>query len=165
GHNIWEVRQVAKVAKEMKVSTQMGNHGHSNNALREVQEWIADGAIGKVREVHAYSVYGGWVNHKGRPTNTPPVPASLNWDLWLGVRPERPYSPEYAPYNWRGWWPFGNGCLGDLGAHHTDHAVTSLKLTSPRTVVAEPIPADSEVVPDKAHYTWEFDARGDMRPV
>ena len=96
-HNVWEIRQVAKVAKETGVATQMGNHGHSHNSLREVCEWVADGAIGAVHEVHAWTSVGNWVEHFGRPSSTPPVPAGFNWDLWLGVREFRPYSPEYAP--------------------------------------------------------------------
>ena len=83
-HNVWEARQVAKVAKETGVATQMGNQGHSGEGIRQTCEWIWDGAIGPVREVHAWSDTGQWVRTPGRPTETPPVPAGFNWDLWLG---------------------------------------------------------------------------------
>ncbi len=89
-HNVWEARQVAKVAKETGVATQMGNQGHSGEGIRQTCEWIWDGAIGPVREVHAWSDTGKWTLTPGRPKDTPPVPAGLNWDLWLGPCEPRP---------------------------------------------------------------------------
>ncbi|MFI5380434.1 MAG: Gfo/Idh/MocA family protein [Tepidisphaerales bacterium] len=165
GHNIWEVRQMAKVAKETGVATQMGNHGHSGEGIRQTCEWIWDGAIGKITEVYGWSGAAGWSKGPGRPKETPPVPANLNWDLWLGVRPERPYSPAYAPYNWRGWWEFGTGCFGDMACHNIDPAVWALKLEHATSVEAKGQPVDSEVVPQKATFTFQFPARGDMPPV
>ena len=114
--NIWEGRIVAKVAKETGVATQMGNFGRSSEGHRQTAEWIWDGAIGPVREVHAWGAAGGFAKGKGRPEGTPDVPAGLNWDLWLGPAERRPYHPAYAPFNWRGWWAFGGGGLPDVGS-------------------------------------------------
>ena len=165
-HNIWEVRQVAKVAKETGVATQMGNQGHSGEGLRLTSEWIADGAIGPVREVHAWSTAGGWRKQPGRPQDTPPVPAGLNWDLWLGPRQERPYNPAYAPYNWRGWWAFGTGCVGDMACHNMDPAVMALKLESPTSVEGICDVIDDEVTALKpSKIIYQFGPRGDMPEV
>ncbi len=164
-HNVWEARQVAKVAKETGVATQLGNQGHSGEAIRTTVEWIWDGAIGAIREVHAWSDAGAWVNHRGRPTDTPPVPAGFNWDLWQGPREARPYHPEYAPYNWRGWWSFGGGCIGDMACHNLDPAVWALDLKDPLTIEASASGVDSEVAPPGAIYNYRFGARGDKPPV
>jgi predicted dehydrogenase len=164
-HNVWEARHVAQVAKETGVATQMGNHGHSGEGLRATAEMIWDGAIGAVREVHAWSDAGKWVKHFGLPADKPPVPSTLNWDLWLGTRTERPYSPEYAPYNWRGWWAFGGGCIGDMACHNLDPAVFSLKLQHPESIEASTTMVDSDVVPPGSMYTYRFGARGDQPPV
>jgi predicted dehydrogenase len=164
-HNVWEARQVARVAKETGVATQMGNQGHSGEGIRLTCEWIWDGAIGAIREVHAWSDAGRWVDHTGRPKNTPEVPAGFNWDLWLGPRAERPYHAEYAPYNWRGWWAFGGGAIGDMACHNLDPAVWALDLKDPLTIEATAPGVDSEVVSPGAIYHYTFGARGDKPPV
>ncbi|MFC1766277.1 Gfo/Idh/MocA family oxidoreductase, partial [Planctomycetota bacterium] len=105
-HTIYEVQQLTKAACAAGVQTQMGNQGHSSNAIRDLKEWIADDAVGKVREVHAWSdrPVGGrpWSDFAvcARPTDTPPIPKTLDWDLWLGPVPRRPYHPEYVPLKW-----------------------------------------------------------------
>ena len=164
-HNVWEARQVVKVAKETGVATQMGNQGHSGEGLRQTAEWIWNGAIGAVKEVHAWSDATGWVNHWGRPQGKPAVPSGFKWDLWLGVRPERDYHPEYHPYNWRGWWAFGGGSIGDMAPHNIDPAVFALKLEHPLSIEASTPRVDGEVVPTGALYTYRFGPRGDMPPV
>ncbi len=164
-HNVWEARQVAKVAKETGVATQMGNHGHSGEGIRATCEWIWAGAIGTVREVHAWSDTGRWVNGKGRPKDTPPVPAGFNWDLWLGPRPTRPYHPSYAPYNWRGWWSFGTGGIGDMSCHNLDPAVWALDLKDPLSVEASSPGVDSEVTCDCTMYHFRFGQRGQYPPI
>ncbi len=119
-HSIWECRQVAQAAREAGVATQLGNQGQATEENRLVSEFIWDGAIGPVHEVHA------WCNRPissrgvGRPKDTPPVPATLDWDLWLGPAKYRPYNPAYLPFRWRGWWDFGTGVLGDIGCHQLD---------------------------------------------
>lgn len=164
-HNIWEARMVAKVAKETGVATQMGNQGHSGEGIRMTCEWIWAGAIGNIREVHAWSDAGGWAKGPGRPKDTPPVPKGLNWDLWLGPREYRPYHPAYTPYNWRGWWAFGTGAIGDMACHNIDPAVWALKLESPISVEASAPGVDSEVVSQCAIFRYQFGPRGDMPPV
>ena len=165
-HNVWEVRRVAQVAKETGVATQMGNQGHSGEGPRQTCEWIWDGAIGPVREVHAWSDTGKWTTTPGRPKDTPPVPAGLNWDLWLGPRELRPYHPAYAPYNWRGWWAFGTGAIGDMACHNIDPAVWALKLEHPLRIEATTSLLDDEVAsPQGAIHTYRFGPRGDMPPV
>jgi predicted dehydrogenase len=168
GHNVWEVRQMAKVAKETGVATQMGNQGHSGSGVRMTCEWIWDGAIGPVREVHAWSDAGRWDWLKktpGRPSETSPVPAGLNWDLWLGPREVRPYHPAYAPYAWRGWWAFGTGSIGDMACHNLDPAVWALNLERPLSVEVSSTGVDSEVITSAGLYTYRFGPRGDQPPV
>jgi predicted dehydrogenase len=166
GHSVEEVRLMAKVARETGLATQMGNFGHSGAGIRMTCEWIWDGAIGPVREVHAWSSMGKWAEGMGRPKGTPPVPAGFNWDLWLGPREPRPYSPAYAPYSWRGWWAFGTGAIGDMACHNMDPAVEALRLGAPSSIEASAVgPVDSEVTTYGAMYTYRFPARGGMPPV
>jgi len=127
-HSVWEARQVAEAAREAGVATQLGNQGQASEGNRLVSEFIWDGAIGPVHEVHA------WCNRYisprgiGRPKETPPVPGTLDWDLWLGPAKQRPYHPCYLPFSWRGWWDFGTGVLGDIGCHQLDPVFRALKL-------------------------------------
>ncbi len=125
-HNIREARLVARVAKETGVATQMGNHGRSSEGHRQTVEWIKDGAIGAVREVHAWS--GNPRTRRRRLAGRGPgrQPAGLNWDLWLGPRAERPYSGKLAPFVWRWVWDFGNGTMPDMAPHHFDPAFNAL---------------------------------------
>lgn len=168
GHSVWEVRQMAQVAKETGVATQMGNQGHSGGGIRMTCEWIWDGAIGPVREVHAWSDAGRWDwlrKTPGRPAETPPVPAGFNWDLWLGPREPRPYHPAYAPYAWRGWWAFGTGTIGDMACHNLDPAVWALNLEQPLSVEASSVGVDGEVISAAGIYTYRFGPRGGQPPV
>jgi hypothetical protein len=115
-HNIWEARLVARVAKETGLATQMGNLGHSSENIRQTCEWLWAGAIGPVREVHAWVGATRWNKTlTTAPADTPPVPEGFNWDLWLGPREPRPYHPAYAPVKWRDFWAFGSGAIGDAG--------------------------------------------------
>lgn len=164
-HNIWEARTVARVAKETGVATQMGNQGRSGEGHRQTAEWIWDGAIGDVREVHAWSDAGRFATGTGRPEGTPPVPAGLNWNMWLGPRAERPYNPAYAPFNWRGWWAFGGGALPDMAVHNLDPAFNALNLDHPITVEATAPGVDSEVCSTGVFLTYRFGPRGEMGPV
>ena len=165
-HSIYEVRKLTEAAQQAKVATQMGNQGHSGEGVRLICEWIWDGAIGPVREVHAWSDVGGWAAGKtDRPKETPPVPSTLDWDLWLGPVPYRPYHPAYAPYNWRGWWDFGTGEIGDMACHVTDPAFWALKLGYPISVEASSTKVNSETTPVASIVRYDFPARGDMPPV
>jgi predicted dehydrogenase len=165
-HNVWEARAVARVAKETGVATQMGNQGRSSEGHRETAEWIWDGAIGAVREVHAWSGAGHFgPGTGGRPVGTPDVPKGLNWDLWLGPRESRPYNPAYAPFNWRGWWAFGGGALPDMAVHNLDPAFDALNLDSPETMEATAPGVDDEVCSTGLLVTYRFGARGNRGPL
>jgi predicted dehydrogenase len=166
-HNIWEARLVAKVAKETGAATQMGNIGHSTIGIRETCEWIWDGAIGTVREVHAWVAANRWNKTlTGRPTDTPPVPEGLNWDLWIGPREPRPYHPAYAPVTWRDFWAFGGGGLGDFGCHDLDAAMWALDLHEPSSVEGHPAgQTNREIAPHGEICYYQFPARGDKPPV
>jgi predicted dehydrogenase len=164
-HTVWEARQVAAVAKETGVATQMGNQGRSGEGHRQTCEWIWDGAIGAIREVHAWGGAGNFAQGAGRPRETPPVPPGLNWDLWLGTRETRPYNPAYAPFSWRGWWAFGGSGLADVGTHHMDPAFDALQLDTPETVEAYGSELDPEVAAPAIVATWRFPQRGKLAPV
>ena len=166
-HSIYETRLVTEAARKAGVATQMGNQGNSGEGMRLAVEWIRDGAIGPVREVHAYSSSGklAWTNLSARPEGAQPVPEGLNWDLWLGPAPERPYHSEYAPYNWRAWWDFGTGAIGDMACHNIDPAYWALDLGAPSTVEASATEFNDDTVPAGGIYTYEFPARGAMPPV
>jgi predicted dehydrogenase len=164
-HDIWEARAVARVAKETGVATQMGNQGRSTEGHRQTAEWIWDGAIGAVREVHAWGAAGNFASGHGRPQGTFVVPAGFNWDLWLGPREFRPYHPAYAPFNWRGWWSFGGGGLADVAVHHLDPAFNALELDAPETIEASGPNVDDEVATTGAFATWRFGATARRGPV
>lgn len=166
-HNIWEARFVAKVAKETGAATQMGNIGHSTEGIRDTCEWIWDGAIGTVREVHSWVGASRWNKSlTGRPTDTPTMPGGVNWDLWIGPREPRPYHPAYVPVTWRDFWAFGGGGLGDFGCHDMDAAMWALDLGLPTTVEAHPAgQTNEEIAPHGEICYYEFPARGDKPPV
>ena len=132
-HSVYEARILTEAARKYNVMTQMGNQGHSGDGARMICEWIWDGAIGPVREVHAWTNRPVWPQgiEVDRPKETPPVPETLDWDRWLGPAPYRPYHPCYLPDKWRAWWDFGTGSLGDLGCHILDPAFWALKLKYP----------------------------------
>jgi len=177
-HTLRECREITKAAKTANVMTSMGNQGHATEGARLTNEWIQAGVIGEVREVHVWSDRAGklWKQGIGRPEDTPPVPASLDWNLWLGPIQERPYNPAYAPFGWRGWWDFGTGALGDMGCHIIDHPVWALKLGAP-TAVESRVTHDgtlnakgvlnTETFPKAAIITYQFPERdgGKLPPV
>jgi predicted dehydrogenase len=133
---VYEARMLTETAREQKVATQMGNQGNSGEGVRLICEWIWDGAIGPVREVHAWTDRPVWPQGIPRPKETPPVPTSLDWDLWLGPAPVRPYHPTYHPFSWRAWSDFGTGALGDMACHILDPVFSALKLKYPTSVEA-----------------------------
>ena len=163
---VYEARTVAEAARAAGVATQMGNQGHSGDGIRMTVEWIRDGAIGPVREVHSWSagVFDA-AKHGGRPSERPPVPRELNWDLWLGPVAHRPYHPAYAPYTWRQWWAFGTGVLGDMACHNLDPAIWALDLGHPTTVEARRAGGNQEATPYAAQVHYQFPARGNQPPV
>ena len=160
-HSILEAREVARVARETGVATQMGNQGHSTDDIRRAVEWVRDGAIGKVHEVHAWRGGPNKPMPAERPPETPPVPEGLHWDLWLGPAKERPFHPEYAPQAFHYWWDFGSGTLGNFGCHTLDTPVWALDLKYPTFVEASSSPLSKETTPAVAMYHYQFPARGD----
>jgi predicted dehydrogenase len=133
-HSVYEARILTEAARKYGVVTQMGNQGHSGEGVRQICEWIWDGAIGDVHEVHAWTNRPVWPQGMARPEDTPPVPKTLDWDLWLGPAPYRPYHPAYHPWDWRAWVDFGTGALGDMACHVLDPVFWALKLKYPVSV-------------------------------
>ncbi len=173
-HTVYEARKLTEAARKMGVATQMGNQGHSQEGCRLVKEWIADGAIGDVREVHCWTNRPVWPQGILRPADAPAVPANLNWDLWLGPAPHRPYNPAYLPFNWRAWYDFGCGALGDMACHVMDAAFWALDLKYPISVQAsrgEQVTkmwervVNNETYPNASAVHYSFPARGNMPPV
>ena len=165
-HTVYEAHVISKLAKENpKLATQMGNQGHSNNGARSVVEIVRAGVIGPIREVHAWTDRPIWPQGINRPTDTPPVPKHVHWDLWLGPMPERPYNPAYHPFKWRGWWDFGTGALGDMACHVADTAFWALDLRAPTSIEAQSEGGTRETAPKWSVITYEFPERNGMPPV
>ncbi len=168
---VYEARALTKATREAGVATQMGNQGMAFEGNRLINEWIWDGAIGPVREVHAWSdrpTHNGqlfWAQGVDRPTDTPPVPETLDWDLWLGPAPHRPYHSAYHPFRWRGWWNFGSGGLGDMGIHNLAPVFSALKLGAPTSVQACSTLFNDETLPLASTVHYDFPARNDMPAV
>jgi predicted dehydrogenase len=166
--SIWEVRQMAKAATASRVATQMGTQGHAFEGTRQAVEVLRAGVIGDVAELHVWTdrPAGWWAQGVLRPTDTPPVPPTLDWDVWLGPAPERPYHPAYVPFKWRGFWDFGTGAIGDMGIHNLDTAFWGLELGTPtRVAVRECSPVMSAAETKETAPLWsitdlEFPARG-----
>ena len=137
-HSIFEIRELMKAARQHKVVTQLGNQGHSYESIRMLCEWIWDGAIGNVHEVHAAcDAVHCKIDQLSRRAEKHEVPPELDWDMWLGPAEHRQYHPMYLPGSWRGWMPFGSGTIGDWVCHVVDPVFWALKLGSPKTVQAQ----------------------------
>jgi predicted dehydrogenase len=166
-HTVFEARKLAEKAKEKGLVTQMGNQGHAGEGARLINEWIWDGAIGDVTEVHAWTnrplVY--WPQPVDMPELFPIQPTTINWDVWLGPAKKRPYHPAYGHFVWRGWRDFGTGALGDMGAHIIDHPYWALGLEYPDTVQGSSSPFNDVSYPGAEMVTYQFPARGDKPPV
>jgi predicted dehydrogenase len=165
-HSVWEARQLAQAAREAKVMTQMGNQGQASDDTRSLCEAVWAGAIGHVLEAHIWTDRPSnglfneyWPQGVNRPTDTPPVPDTLDWDVWLGPAPARPYHPIYAPFRWRGWWDFGTGALGDIGCHACDPVFRALKLGAPISVQGASTRVNEETYPLGSMITYQFPAR------
>jgi predicted dehydrogenase len=192
--SVQEARHLAQKAKSNpKIVTQMGNQGHSTDGARTGYEYVTGGTIGDVREVHVWTnrPLGYWPQGIPRPNPMPanperplawngagvetrlagalagdyPVPDGLSWDLFLGVAPAVPYHPIYHPFNWRGWVDWGQGALGDMGAHLIDHPFWSLNLGMPTTIETLSTPFNGATYPAATMTIYDFPARGNMPPV
>jgi predicted dehydrogenase len=164
-HTIEEVRTLMKAASKYKVVTQLGNQGHSFGSICRLCEWVWAGAIGPIRQVINWSSRPFWPQALERPRDTPPVPAGLDWDLWLGPAPERSFHPAYLPFVWRGWHDFGSGALGDMGHYSFDTIFRVLKLEAPTSVQASSTDRFAETFPRASIIHFDFPARGDLPPV
>ncbi|HZL35297.1 MAG TPA: Gfo/Idh/MocA family oxidoreductase [Tepidisphaeraceae bacterium] len=169
-HDVWEARQLRMAAREHKVATQMGNQGTHNNRFRDGIEAIRAGAIGPVTEVYVWTNRPIWPQAPqitARPTEVDPVPPTLHWDNWIGSAPMRPYVGHrtYHDFNWRGWWDFGTGALGDMGCHTANLPFMALNLEYPTSIEGEAGDVNPETYPAWARVVFEFPARGDMPPV
>lgn len=179
-YNIWETRKIREAANAAQVATQMGTQIHAGTNYRRVVELVQSGVIGDVKEVHVW-VSRAWGWHESeedakkaadivfvqeRPAAADPIPEGLNWDLWLGAAPERPFNDVYFPGpKWYRWWDFGNGTMSDLGSHWIDLPFWALKLDRPLTIVAEGPPVNPEIAPASMQVTYEYGQRGELPPV
>ncbi|UZR92599.1 Gfo/Idh/MocA family protein [Chondrinema litorale] len=173
-HNVYEARMLTEAANKYNVATQMGNQGNSSNDIRRICEWIWAGEIGNVTEVQTWTNRPIWPQGKQKPTEKPPIPDTLAWDLWLGPAPYRDYHPDYLPFKWRGWRDFGTGALGDMACHIIDPVFKSLKLGYPTSVEASAstlyiddfVEGDlSESFPSSSVIHFQFPEREGMPPV
>lgn len=164
-HTIYEARRIAEIARQTGVATQIAVANQASEATRQLCEWIWAGTIGPVREVKNWSSRPFWPQGLERPKDTEPVPEGLDWDLWLGPAPVRPFNHVYLPFSWRGWTDFGCGALGDMGSYSYDTIFRVLKLEAPTSVEASSTDRYDETYPVASIIHYHFDARGDMPPV
>ncbi len=165
-HTIYEARRLTAAARKYGVATQMGNQGHSGEGVRQLCEIIWSGAIGNVREVHAWTNRPIWPQGIAAALPAEPVPDTFDWDVWLGPAPARPYNSGYAPFKWRGWWDFGCGALGDMACHILDPANWALQLRYPTSVEClKQEGKTDQTYPTKSIIRYEFPARGSMPAV
>jgi predicted dehydrogenase len=166
-HDVWEARELARLAAETGVATQMGNERHSGAGIRRAVEMIWGGGLGAIREVHCWTNRPQWPQGIGRPDGKTPPHAGLDWNLWLGPAPERSYDPAYHPYRWRGWQDFGTGALGAMGCQLLDVAFWGLELGGAKrfSVEAESTGTNGETYPTASTIRYRFPARGDLPPV
>ena len=166
-HNIWEARQLRKIAAETGVATQMGNQLHSSEGIRKTVEYLKSDVIGKVKEVHVWVGASRWaVEIKGLPKEEHSIPSGLNWDLWLGPRAMRPFHSTFAPVSWRDYWEFGAGAMGDFGCHDLDAVVWGLDLDLPKSVQLFPAGyTDEHVAPYGEIGYFEFEHKNEPLPL
>lgn len=166
-HDVWEVRELSRIARETGVITQMGNERHSGPGIRRTVEMLWGGGLGPVREVHCWTNRPQWPQGMTRPRGNAPLPAGLNWDAWLGPVQQHAYDPAYHPYRWRGWTDFGTGALGAMGCHLMDAAFWGLRLAEARTftIEAESTGMNAASYPEASTIRYRFPARGDAPPV
>jgi predicted dehydrogenase len=161
---IWEARMMRDTARRYKVATQMGNQGTASNELRQGVEVIQSGVLGKVTEIHVWSNRPIWPQGIPRPKEEMVVPDGLDWDLWLGPAPKRPYHEAYHPFAWRGWIDFGTGAIGDMACHTMNMAFWALSLRDPVSVEAETSGVNGETFPKWSIVRYQFPQRGDLPP-
>ena len=158
-HSVYESRVLLEASRRYKVVTQMGNEGHSNDSLSEVCELIWSGAIGEIARVDVWTDRPIWPQGLSRPQQEMPLPDHIDWDLFIGPAPMRPYHRAYHPWDWRGWWDFGTGALGDMACHNLDAVFAALKLGHPTSVEASSSAINTEGAPAASIIHYDFPAR------
>ncbi len=164
-HSVYESRILRETANRYGVATQMGNQGNSGDGIREICEWIWAGTIGEVTHVDAWTNRPIWPQGLERPEKEQRVPKTLDWDLFIGPAKWRPYNEIYHPWNWRGWWDFGTGALGDMACHILDPAFKALKLEYPLSVQGSSTPVNTESAPNAEFVKYEFPRRDNLPKV
>ena len=164
-HSVYESRLLTKLADKYKVATQMGNQGASAQGVRTMCEWIWNGEIGEVKKVEAFTDRPIWPQGLNRPERGESVPDTLNWDLFLGPAKFREYNPIYTPWNWRGWWDFGTGALGDMACHILHPVFKGLKLGYPTKVQGSSTLLLTDSAPNAQTVKFTFPARQKMAKV
>ncbi len=155
----------AEAARRPRQVTQMGNQGHAQEGIRLIREWVEAGVIGDVEKIDYWTNRPIWPQALNRPSQAHNVPPTLDWDLWIGPVESRPYNPAYAPFNWRGWWDFGTGAMGDMACHIMDAAYWALGLKYPSRVIPESTQLFAETAPASERITYEFPAIGTRKAV
>jgi predicted dehydrogenase len=167
-HTIAEARLLTQVAEKTGVVTQMGNQGNSGNGVRDMCEMFWDGAIGDVQKVYTWTNRPVWPQGIKDPLPGEAVPETMDWDLWIGGAPTRAYNAKYAPFNWRGWWDFGCGALGDMACHIMDAPYRALKLDEAKSYTVELVQQEGntdQTAPNTSVIKYSFPARAGMPPV
>lgn len=161
-HTVWEARQLTEAARKYRVATQMGNEGHSNDEVRDVAELIHSGAIGDVYEVHTTTNRPIWPQGLHRPVEKQKTPRKLDWELFIGTAPFRPYNEVYHPWSWRAWWDYGTGALGDMGCHVLDVPFYALNLKYPTKVQSSSTLVNTESAPQASKVEFTFPKRKNL---
>ena len=164
-HSVWESREMTRIAKEYKVATQMGNQGNSGEGIRQMCEWIWDGAIGEIKEVHAWTNRPIWPQGLQRPAKGEWPPDTLNWDLFIGPAKMKPYHSILHPWNWRGWWDYGTGALGDMACHILDPIFKALIWNLPTKVQGSSTQFNTECAPTAQVVQYTFPERPKYKKV
>ncbi|MFH0759093.1 MAG: Gfo/Idh/MocA family oxidoreductase [Bacteroidota bacterium] len=163
-HSVYESRLLTKLAREYRVATQMGNQGSSSPEARTVEEWIQAGEIGEVTEVRAWTNRPIWPQGLERPKEVMTPPETMNWDLFIGPAPMRPFHEIYTPWNWRGWWDFGTGALGDMACHILNPVFSALQLEYPVKVQGSSTLVNTESAPQSEVVEYTFPERKKLNP-
>lgn len=161
-HTVYESRLLTKLAAKYRVATQMGNQGNSSDGVRQLCEWLWNNEIGEIKEVHAWTDRPIWPQGIPRPAKVMAVPKTLNWDIFIGPAPVRPYNEIYTPWNWRGWWDFGTGAFGDMACHVLDPVYRALKLGYPDKVRGSSTSINTESAPQAESVEFSFPARDNL---